>query len=190
MHPGVAGFIRGHWIHRGVLLGSSGGRRVRQGASWGSSDTSRVNGFIGVLPGGSRVQPGSLGIRVRPVCHRVLPVSLRSFGCAQVVDGLIRSRWAHYCSPRGSRVPPGRLVHKGSPRGSSGSSWVPGFIGMRPGGHPVRPGSTVSLGCALAVVVFILGCWINRGVLRASTSSSGFPKFIWLRLRDRLVHLG
>ena len=108
---------------------------------------------------------GSLGSSwvagVCPECRWVHPGSLGSLGCVLWVIGLLWGR----CVLWGERS-------WSSPCGSSGSSWVPGFIGMHPVGCLVHLGSIGSSLKALGVVEFIRGRWINRGVHRGSTTGS------------------
>ena len=98
---------------------------------------------------------------------------LGSLECAQRVVGFIRGRWIHWGPPSVSscsfgfvrviRVcPGGRSV---APRGSSGSSWVAGFIEVRPGGRRGRSESLGQLWCALVVVGFVRVRWVNWGAL-------------------------
>ena len=72
-------------------------------------------------PGSSRV--GGF-IAVCPVGLPVHPGSLGSLGCALTVVEFIR----------------GRCVHFGALSGSSGSPWVPRFIGVRHGGRRFHAG--------------------------------------------------
>ena len=73
-----------------------------------------------------------------------------------------------------------RLVNWGTPLGSLGSSWVIGFIGVRPGGRQIHPGS---LGCSLGIVGFIRCRWVHFG-------SSGIAGFIEMLPVNRRVHPG
>ena len=150
----VVGFVRGHWVHWGAPLWSSG--------------SFVVDNLIEVHRGGHQVYPGSLD----------------SLGCALGVVGFIRGCGVHCDAPWGLSVHPVCLAHWASPWGASGSFGVAGiigvhsgcrrthpvspgsfahgltalFIGVRPGDRPVRRGS---LGYAIGVVGFIWGPWVN-----------------------------
>ena len=94
----------------------------------------------------------------------------------------------------------GLWVHCGASQGSSGSSWVAGYIGLCPGGrrvHQVSLGYSLlvfeliqgrqihlgSLGCSLGIVGFIRCRWVHFG-------SSGIAGFIGMLPVDRRVDLG
>ena len=94
-----------------------------------------------------------------------------AFRCALGVVGLIR----------------GRCVNWNSPWGSSGSSAVAWFIGVRLGGRRVHPGS---LRYALGVVVFIRCRWVNWGASWGSSGSSGVVGFLEVLPRGRPVRTG
>ena len=190
---GVTGFIGVHpWSCRvcagslgswGCALGVVGfirGRRVHWNAPCWSSGSSAVAGFIGVHLGDCRVHPGSLdslGCALGVVgfirgfgvhwgahwCVPVHPVSLGSLGFALGVVGFIRGRRVHWGA---------RRVHLRL-RSSLGFTIevAARFIGERPGGRPVRPGS---LGCAIVIVGFIWGYWVHCGVPKGSLSVVGF----------------
>ena len=152
MRPELVWFIRGRWVHRGSLWGSSSffraagfipvrfrgfipGRWVHWGSPWCSSCSSGFAGFIGVV------------IQVRWVNW-----------CAPLLVGFI---WVHMGASWGFGVcPEGRRVRAVSQCllecswGSLGLCVVAGFIGVRPGGRGVHP---CSLGCDMGVVVFIQG---------------------------------
>ena len=167
---GFVGFIRGHWVHwclpwgtscsSGVIMMRTGDHCVHPGSicslrcPWGSSGSSWVTWYIGVRPGGRRVHPRSL-------CSFgcVLAVVRVHWGCALWVSGFIRGHWFNW----------------GAPRGSSRSSGVAGFIGVRPvdlrvlqeslcslvAPRRVHAGSISSLECSLAVVGFIRDRWVH-----------------------------
>ena len=61
---------------------------------------------------------------------------------------------------------------------SSCSSGVAGFIGVRPGGRRVDPGSLRSLQDAQGVVGVIQGCFIYLGTRWGSSDLSKFAGFI------------
>ena len=93
--------------------------------------------------------------------RRVHPESQGSLRCLLGFDGFVRGRW----------------VHRGTPRGSSGFSWVAGFIrmhreersssgdagfiGVRTGGRRVRAGSLGLLRYSKWFVGFIRGSWVH-----------------------------
>ena len=93
-------------------------------------------------------------IGVRPGIRLVHPGSLGSLGCVLGIFGFIRIDWGAF-------------------EGSSGSSGVAGFIGLRPGVVGfigLRPGVVgfihgrwVQWGCALAVARSISGRWVHCG---------------------------
>ena len=84
---------------------------------------------------------------VRSGGRRVRPVSLGTLGCALGVVGFICGSWFHWETPSGS----------------SGSSGVAEFTGVRPRGRRINSGNLGSLGCAMGAVGFIRGRWIHRG---------------------------
>ena len=128
VRTGVVGFILGHWVHWGAPLVSSG--------SFG------VTGFTGVLPGGRRVHPASLG----------------SLVCALGFAGFIKGHWVNWGVPWGTSGSSGVIVVAGDPRVHPGSL---GSLGCPLGCRRVLPRSLGTLVCALVVVGFIRGRWVH-----------------------------
>ena len=108
---GVAGFIRGLWVH--------------SGSPWGLLGSCGVVGFTWFRPGGRWVHPEWLGslefalgvvgfTRVHPYGRSVYLGSLGSLGFALEDAGFIRCRWDHSVALWVVGFILGRLIHSGS----------------------------------------------------------------------------
>ena len=102
---------------------------------------------------------------MRPGRRRVHQEPRGLFGYALVVVGFIHGHWCAH-------------------GGSSGSSCVTGFIGVRTG---ERQGSLSSLGGVIVVVGFVWCLWVHWGEPWRSSGSSGVTGLIGVHPGGRLV---